>query len=118
MGNNKRAIQDFKGEIKHHFAIKEEGETKEYIGCKVKKTWKRSQIMYQDDLINKIEKNFGELTGNMQEYGLPAWSGKHITRPDEDEPKISSEDQRKYRSVMGMLLYLVKFQDQTSQMQR
>ena len=38
MGNNKRAIQDFKGEIKHHFAIKEEGETKEYIGCKVKKT--------------------------------------------------------------------------------
>ena len=58
---NKRAIQEFKNEIKIHFAIKEEGEMKEYVGCKVKKTGKKSLIMYQDDLINKIEKNFGEL---------------------------------------------------------
>ena len=65
--------------------------------------------MYQDDLINKIEKNFGDLTGNMQEYGMPAGSGKHIERPDENEPKISPENQRKYRSGVCMLLYLVKF---------
>ena len=35
---NKRAIQEFKDEIKNHFAIKEEGEMKEFIGCKVKCT--------------------------------------------------------------------------------
>ena len=29
---------------------------KEYVGCKVKKTGKKSLIMYQNDLINKIEK--------------------------------------------------------------
>ena len=28
----------FKDEIKTHFAIKEEGEMKEYVGCKIKKT--------------------------------------------------------------------------------
>ena len=30
--------------------------------------------MYQDYLINKIEKNFGELIKNMQEYAMPAGS--------------------------------------------
>ena len=40
---------------------------------------------------------------------MPAGSGEHIKRPDENEPKINPEDQRKYRSGVGMLLYLVKF---------
>ena len=103
------AIQEFKNEIKNYFAIKEEGDMKEYVGCKVRRTGKRSLIMYQDDLINKIEKNFGEHTRKMQEYEMPAGSGEHIKRPDEDEPKIGPEEQRKYRSGVGMLLYLVKF---------
>ena len=46
---NKRAIQEFKDEIKNHFAIKEKGEMKEYIGYKVKKIGKKSLIMYQED---------------------------------------------------------------------
>ena len=58
---NERAIQEFKDEIKNHIAIKEEGEMREYIGYNFKKTGKKSLIVYQDDLINKIEKNFGEL---------------------------------------------------------
>ena len=82
---------------------------KEYVGCKVKKTGKKSLIMYQDDLINKVEKNFGELTKNMQEYAMQAGNGEHIKRPDENERKINNEDQKKYRSGIGMLLYLVKF---------
>ena len=65
--------------------------------------------MYQDDLINKIEKNFGEHIQSMQEYDMPAGSGEHIKRPDENEPKISPKEQRKYRSGVGMLLYLVEF---------
>ena len=65
--------------------------------------------MYQDDLINKIEQNLRELFGKMEEYGMPSGSGENIKRTDEDEPKISTDDQRKYRSGVGMLLYLVKF---------
>ena len=45
----------------------------------------------------------------MQEYEMPAGSGKCIQRPYENEPKISPEEQRKYRSGVGILLYLVKF---------
>ena len=62
------AIQEFKNEIKNYFAIKEEGDMKEYVGCKVRRTGKRSLIMYQDDLINKIEKNFGEHIHKMQSH--------------------------------------------------
>ena len=48
---------------------------KECVGCKAKKTGKTSLIIYQDDLINKIEKNFGELTGKVQEiwYASRKW---------------------------------------------
>ena len=106
---DKNAIQEFKDEIKTHFAIKEEGEMREYVGCKVKKKGKKSLIFYQDDLINKIEKNFGEFTKNMHEYAMLAGNGEHIKRHDENEPKINHEDQKKYRSGIGMLLYLVKF---------
>ena len=40
---------------------------------------------------------------------MPAGNGEHIKRPNENEPKINHEDQKKYRSGIGMLLYLVKF---------
>ena len=44
----------------------------------------------------------------MQEYAMPAGNGEHIKRHDENESKINHEDQQKYRSGIGMLLYLVK----------
>lgn len=40
---------------------------------------------------------------------MPAGAGEHIMRPGESDPKISKEDQRLYRSGVGLLLYLVKF---------
>ena len=42
----KKAISDFKNELKKHFVIKEKGEMKEYVGCKVTKTGTKSLIMY------------------------------------------------------------------------
>ena len=38
---------------------------KEYVGCKVKKITKGHLIMYQDELINKIDKLFGETVKQM-----------------------------------------------------
>ena len=78
---NKEAIQEFKREIKQHFVIKEEGEMKEYVGCKVKRTGEKSLIMYQDDLINKIDRIFGKEANKLQIYGMPAGTGEHIKRP-------------------------------------
>ena len=61
------AINEFKQEISLYFAIKEEGEMKEYVGCKVERRGRDNLIMFQDDLINKIEKIFGDKVKNMQE---------------------------------------------------
>ena len=59
------AIGEFNIDLKDHFSIKEEGEMKEYVGYKVKKTGKSSLIMYQDDLIEQIERIFWEKVKNM-----------------------------------------------------
>ena len=72
--------------------------------------------MFQDDLINKIEKIFGDKVKNMQEYGMPAGSGEHIKRPDEGEPTLGKDDQTIYRRGVGLLLYLIlNSQDQIYQ---
>ena len=105
----KEVISEFKNELKKHFAIKEEGEMKEYVGCKVSKTGKKSLIMYQDDLIKKMDRIFGDEVRKMQSYGMPAGTGDHVKRPNEDEPTVDKEEQRLYRSGVGLLLYLVKF---------
>ena len=57
LGKNE-VISDFKNELQKYFAIKEEGDMKEYVGCKVKKTGTKSLIMYQDDLIKKMDRIF------------------------------------------------------------
>ena len=80
---DKTAVKKFKTEIKQHFETKEEGEMSEYVGCKVKRNDEKSMIMYQDDLIQKIEKTFGELVKNMQVYDMPAGTGARIIRSKE-----------------------------------
>ena len=52
---DKEAINEFKKEVSLYFAIKEEGEMKEYVDCKVERRGRDNLITFQDDLINKIE---------------------------------------------------------------
>ena len=92
--------------------LKNEGEMKEYVGCKVEMRGRDNLIMFQDDLINKIEKIFGDKVKSIQEYGMPAGSGEHIKRPDKGEPTLGRDDQTTYRRGVGLLLYLIKFSRQ------
>ena len=55
----------------------------EYVGCKVKRNDEKTMIMFQDDLIQKIEKTFGELVKNMQVYVMPAGTGARVIRNKE-----------------------------------
>ena len=90
---DKEAINEFKKEIRSYFAIKEEGEMKEYVGCKVERRGRDNLIMFQDDLIKKVEKIFEGKVKNIQEHGMSAGSGEHIKRPDEGEPTLERDDQ-------------------------
>ena len=82
---------------------------KEYDGCKVERRGRDNLIMFQDDLINKIEMILGDKVKNIKEYGMPAGSGEYIKRPDEGEPTLGKDDQTTYRRGVGLLLYLIKF---------
>ena len=104
---DREAIDEFKKELKEHFDTKEEGEMHEYVGCKVRREKRSELIMYQDDLIRKIEKFFGEELKSMREYDLPAGTGEKVTRVKEG--LISQREQTRYRSGVGMLLFLVKY---------
>ena len=78
----------------------------EYVGFKVKRTSDKALIMYQDDLIKKMEKIFTDLVKHMQIYDMPAGTGMRITRSKEG--LIIEKEQTLYRSAVGMLLFLAK----------
>ena len=64
--------------------------------------------MYQDYLLNKIERDFGNYLKDFQKYDIPAATNDHLKRRIDNDNLITKENQTKYRSGVGMLLYLVK----------
>ena len=56
-----------------------------------------------------MDRIFGNEVRKMQSYGMPAGTEDHVKRPDEDEPTVDKEEQKMYRSGVGLLFYLVKF---------
>ena len=101
------AIEIFKQELRVHFDTKEEGLMEEYVGCKVRREKGNALIMYQDDLLLKIQKHFGNDITNIRNYEIPAGTGERVVRSKEG--LIDKEAQSRYRSGVGMLLFLVKY---------
>jgi hypothetical protein len=58
--------------------------------------------------LKHLKESYGDLTKDTRSYKTPAGPKTSIMRPKEGDPLISDDDQFKYRSVVGMLLYLVK----------
>ena len=65
--------------------------------------------MMQLNLMKKIKRNFEEEIEALREYRTPASTNESILIPTNYETKISGEKQQRYRSGVGMLLYLVKY---------
>jgi hypothetical protein len=59
-------------------------------------------------LIKRPEEQFGPLVAEMRTYKTPATPRTNIQHPQKGEILISSKDQTKFRSGVGILLYLVK----------
>ena len=106
---HKEALHLFKQELKTYFATKEEGKLEEYVGCQIKKINEKCIIMHQTELLKKIERTFGADLEKMTSRGMTFGTNNRIVRPGEGEKLITKGEQTKYRSGIGMLLYLVKF---------
>ena len=61
----------------------------------------------QPDLINKIEKNFNNIFKS-KIYQIPAAARDAIVRTNKED-SIDATRQKRYRSGVGMLLYLIKY---------
>ena len=81
----------------------------DYLSCEVKfnkdlsKAW-----LGQPHMIKKIEQTFGDEVSKLGTYKTPGTPGFSIIRPKGDDITVSAEMQSRYRSGVGMLLFLVK----------
>ena len=82
----------------------------DYLSCLIKFLQdKKSTWVGQPHLIAKLYEKFGHLVTKMQSYHTPGTPSQRIVRVKEDWMKISKEDQKLYRLVVGTLLYLLKY---------
>ena len=81
----------------------------EYLGCKIvfSKDGKRAWLG-QPETINKLEREFGTEARKLRKYSVPGTPGIGILRPASNDDVVNSERQTKYRSGVGMLLWINK----------
>jgi hypothetical protein len=60
-------------------------------------------------LIKNLEVKFGAELVNLSNYGLPGTPHFQIVRPSENVNKIDPDLQARYKSGVGMLLFLIKY---------
>jgi hypothetical protein len=108
--SNDKNIKEVIDGLSKHFTIKYLGKMETFLGCKIIENDKKDTIwIHQPKLLKNLKKVFGKLIENTKSYKTPAAPKTSIIRPDKDFPLISSDDQKLFRSGVGMLLYLIKY---------
>ena len=93
----------------HHTLTTKCDELENYLGCRIvfskdgKKAW-----IGQPETIKKLIRLFGDEVMHLRNYTVGGTVGKGVLRPKEDEELLSYEEQSKYRSGVGILLWLTK----------
>ena len=107
---HKSVLQESVEMLQKYFKLKITNDTNDYLSCEIIYTKDLSRCWIgQPHLCRKIEKTFGELVKGLPRYRTPGTPGLVITKPVDPKAIISFEDQKLYRSGVGMLLYLVKY---------
>jgi hypothetical protein len=89
--------------------VKELGEVKNFIGCRlVHSTDGKTIHIFQPKLIKNLEDSFSQYINTNRKYQTPGAPKTAVMRPEKGDSVLSLKDQTKYRSGVGMLLYLVK----------
>jgi hypothetical protein len=105
---DRMAIDAAMKDIEETFETRRLGPLHEYSGCTFLDMKDGTLKMIQPDMIKKLESSFGDKVENIYDASTPLGPGTTIVRPGHDDERIDQEEQREYRSGVGMLLYLVK----------
>jgi hypothetical protein len=95
---------------KHEFNLKIEMDVVEYLCCCiVENKGERKLTMIQPHLKTRLNLKFGEEIKDMRKYMTPGTPRFKILKSIDNIEVLDGEHQRKYRSGVGMLLYLTKY---------
>jgi hypothetical protein len=80
-----------------------------FVGYKIIENKAKITIyIHQPKLLNNLKKQFGALVESLRVFETPAPPQTIIKRLEKDDTLLSPDQQTKFRSGIGMLLYLVK----------
>ena len=89
------------------FSLTIEGKLDDYLSCEITLNREdKSACIHQPHLIAKLEKKFKDVITGAYEYNTPGTPHKHMQKTE--ETKVSEKEHSRYRSGVGMLLYLAK----------
>jgi hypothetical protein len=95
--------------LSDYFVVKDLGEMKVFTVCDIiTNDAKDTVYIHQPKLILHLKEQFGSLVESLKEYPTPASPRSIVKRPKKEDIFISVEMQIKFRSGVGMLLYMVK----------
>ena len=103
-------IKKFLNELKNtEFTYTVEENLQDYLSCEIRKSadGKKGWIG-QPHMVKKIQKTFEEDVKGLQKYNTPGTPGFKIIKPKEDESLLPPDLQSRYRTGVGMLMYLIK----------
>jgi Holliday junction resolvase RusA-like endonuclease len=95
----------------HNLGLKVENNLTDYLSCKIfqerykGKVWIR---ITQPHLIDNLDKKFCEAVNKLQSYITPGTPQFKVVRPNNELEVIKDDLQSRFRSDVGMLLYLIK----------
>ena len=97
-----------KKDFGRHFECDEQGELKEYIGCKIDRDKEQRSIKFtQPVMLQSFEDEFNLPEGDPPE--LPATAGDVLRRAEDASENIGLTEQSAYRSGVGKLLHMMRW---------
>ena len=95
--------------VEEGLEITVEKELTDYLSCEIKFDKGRMKAWIgQPHMVRKIETMFGEEVSKKQVYRTPGTPGLGLVKIQSEEEKVSPEKHIRYRTGIGMLLYLIK----------
>ena len=105
-----KAVEDAIQQLKEHkLILKVEDTLKDYLSCEIfRSDEEKSAWLGQPHLIANLEQTFGDEVKSLRSTLTPGTPGLNQVREKEESLIVPADKQKRYRSGVGMLLYLVK----------
>ena len=104
-----KIIEQVMKSISSVLKVKDLGEVKNFVGCRlIHSTDGKTIHIFQPKLIKNLQDSFSQYINTNRKFQTPGAPKTVVMRPEKGDNVLSPKDQTKYRSGVGMLLYLVK----------